>query len=77
MLLVLATLVVTLSACGAGSRGTSQSSQDQQAPETGGSSGQEAEGAGSPEQASGKRLEHPALGSAEAPVVLTEYSDYQ
>ena len=76
-LLVLAALVVTLSACGVGSGGSSQSSGKQQAPETAGSSGQETEGAESPGQTSERRLEHPALGSAEAPVVLTEYSDYQ
>ena len=76
-LLVLAALVVALSACGAGSGGSSQSSEKQQAPETAGTSEQETGGAGSPERASGRRLEHPALGSAEAPVVLTEYSDYQ
>jgi predicted small lipoprotein YifL len=76
-LLLLAALVVTLSACGAGSGGSSPSSEKQQAPETAGSSEQETGGAGSPGRASGRRLEHPALGSAEAPVVLTEYSDYQ
>ena len=29
------------------------------------------------ERATKKRLGHPALGAANAPVVLTEYSDYQ
>ena len=76
-LLVLAALVVAFSACAAGSGGSSQSSEKQQGSENAGSSGQKTEGAGTSGRASGKRLEHPALGSAEAPVVLTEYSDYQ
>jgi protein-disulfide isomerase len=73
-LLVLAALMVALSACAAGSGGSSQSSEKQ---ENAGSSGQKTEGAGTSGRVSEKRLEHPALGSAEAPVVLTEYSDYQ
>jgi hypothetical protein len=75
MLLTLTALMITLSACGsAGSY--SNASDEQQAARTEVSSGQKHEGEGSSGQGSG-RLEHPALGSAEAPVVLTEYSDYQ
>ena len=78
-LLILAALVATnLAGCaGTGSGDSSQPSEEQQASRSAGSSEQETGGAGSPGRASGRRLEHPALGSAEAPVVLTEYSDYQ
>jgi hypothetical protein len=82
-LLVLAALAAAvLVGCGAGSGGSSQRSAGRQAPETANSSGgeppgQKAEGAGDSGQASGGRLGHPALGPADAPVVLTEYGDYQ
>jgi hypothetical protein len=78
-LLILAALVVTIFAgCGgAGSGGSSQTPDEQQASRTAGSSGQKPEGAGSSGQALRERLGHPALGSRDAPVVLTEYSDYQ
>jgi len=63
-LLIFAALVTTiLAGCGgAGSVGSSE---------------QKTEGAGSSGQARSGRLGHPALGSPDAPVVLTEYSDYQ
>ena len=79
-LLILAALVMAtiLAGCvGAGSGGSSQAPEKQQASRTAASSEQKTEGAGSSEQASGERLGHPALGDADAPVVLTEYSDYQ
>jgi hypothetical protein len=86
--LALAVAALVLAGCGGmGSGGSSQGSsqgsgQGEEAPEIAGSSG----GKGSSdvtkpdrERASedGGRLEHPTLGSARAPVVLTEYSDYQ
>jgi hypothetical protein len=79
-LLILAALVMAtiLAGCGgAGSGGSSQAPEKQQASRTAASSEQKTEGAGSSEQASGERLGHPALGSPDAPVVLTEHSDYQ
>jgi len=78
-LLVLAALVAAiLAGCGgAGSGGSSQSSEKQQASRTGGSSGQKPDDEGLSKQTSEGRLGHPALGSADAPVVLIEYSDYQ
>src|ERR687883_470387 len=77
--LILAVLVATvLASCGgAGSGGSSKSSDEQQASQTSGSSGQKVESATSSGNASGGRLGHPALGSADAPVVMIEYSDYQ
>jgi protein-disulfide isomerase len=73
-LLILAALAATFSVgCGAGSGGSSSSSAERQAPEKTGPSEQEGKGSGS----SGGRLGHPALGAADAPVVMTEYSDYQ
>jgi len=80
MLLVLISLLATVSyltGCGgAGNGGSSQVSEKQQASQTAGSSEQKPEDEESSRQASG-RLGHPALGDADAPVVLTEYSDYQ
>jgi len=78
-LFLLAALVATiLAGCGrAGSGGSSQGSEKQQASRTAAPSEQKAEDAGSSGQATGGRLGHPALGAADAPVVLTEYSDYQ
>ena len=77
-LLILAALVATLVAgCGAESGGSSQAPEEQQASRSAGSSEQETEGAGSSRHASSGRLGHPALGRPDAPVVLTEYSDYQ
>ena len=71
--LILAALVATnLAGCaGAGSGGSSQASEEQQASRTADSTKPE------DEESSGGRLGHPALGDADAPVVLTEYSDYQ
>jgi hypothetical protein len=76
-LLILAALVATnLAGCaGTGSEDSSQPSEEQQASRTAGST--EPEDEESSGQASGGRLGHPALGDADAPVVLTEYSDYQ
>ncbi len=77
-LLILVALMAALSAgCGAESGGSSQAPEEQQASRSAGSSGQKSEGAGSSGQALRGRLGHPALGDADAPVVLTEYSDYQ
>jgi hypothetical protein len=73
-LLILAALTATfLSGCAAGSGGSSSSSAERQAPKKADSSEQKDEGPGS----SGEQLGHPALGSADAPVVMTEFSDYQ
>ena len=81
VLLILIALLATVSyltGCGgAGSGGSSQAPEEQQASRTADSSGQKAGGAGSSGQALRGRLGHPALGAADAPVVLTEYSDYQ
>jgi protein-disulfide isomerase len=79
-LLILAVLVATiLAGCGgAESGGSSQAPEkQQQASRTAGSPEQKAGGAGSSGQALRGRLGHPAIGDADAPVVLTEYSDYQ
>jgi protein-disulfide isomerase len=91
--LALAVAALVLAGCGSmGSGGSSQGSsqgsgQGEEASKTAGSSGvtkSEDKGASDDtkpdrERASedGGRLEHPTLGSARAPVVLTEYSDYQ
>jgi protein-disulfide isomerase len=77
--LILAALVAPiLAGCGgAGSGGSSQASDEEQASRSAGSSEQETEGAGTSRDASSGRLGHPALGRPDAPVVLTEYSDYQ
>jgi len=78
-LLILIALLATVSyltGCGGtGSGGSSQPTEEQQASRTAGST--EAEDVESPGQASGGRLGHPALGDADAQVILTEYSDYQ
>jgi hypothetical protein len=78
-LLILAAVVATILAgcAGAGSGESSQSTEEKQTSRSAGSTEQETEGAGSSGQASEDRLGHPALGSRDAPVVLTEYSDYQ
>ena len=77
-LLILTALAVTVFVgCGAGSGGSSQPSEKQQSSGTSGSQGQEAEDTGSSGPVSGGLDGHPTLGSADAPVVLTEYSDYQ
>jgi protein-disulfide isomerase len=80
VLLILAALVMAtiLAGCGgAGSWGSSQAPEEQQASRTTGSMEQKAEGARASGQALRGLLGHPALGDADAPVVLTEYSDYQ
>ena len=75
VLLILIALLATVSylagCAGTGSRDSSQSSEGQQASRTAGPTEPE------DEESSGGRLGHPALGDADAPVVLTEYSDYQ
>ena len=78
-LLILAALVATiLAGCGgAGNGGSSQAPEGVQASRSVGSSEQETEDAGSSRHASSGRLGYPALGRPDAPVVLTEYSDYQ
>jgi hypothetical protein len=80
-LLILIPLLATVSflaGCGgAGSGGSSQPSVEQQASRSAGSTEQRSGGAESSGQASGGRLGHPTLGEADAPVVLTEYADYQ
>jgi hypothetical protein len=81
VLLILIALLVTVSyligCAGTGSGGSSQAPEEQQASRSAGSTEQKAEGAESSGKASEDRLGHPALGSRDAPVVLTEYSDYQ
>lgn len=82
VLLALAALATILIGCAAESGGSSQQSAERQDSETAGLSkaeppGQKAEGKGSSEQGAAKQLGHPALGSADAPVVLIEYGDYQ
>jgi hypothetical protein len=77
-LLILTALAVTvIVGCGAGSGGSSQPSGKQQSSGSSGSQAQETEDTGSSGRVSGGREGHPTLGSADAPVVLTEYSDYQ
>ena len=77
MLLTFAALAaVVLAGCG-GSGGNSESSAERQAPRTSDSSEQKPGNTNRSEPASGGKLGHPALGSANAPVVLTEFGDYQ
>lgn len=77
MLLILAALVaVVLVGCGPGN--SSQGQENRQASRTAGSPEKTAsQSTGSSQQKAGGRLGHPALGSADAPVILTEFSDYQ
>jgi hypothetical protein len=79
VLLVLIALLATVSyltgCASAGSGDSTQPSEEQQASRSAGST--EPEDEESSGQASGGRLGHPALGSPDAPVVLTKYSDYQ
>jgi hypothetical protein len=78
-LLILIALLATvpyLTGCGGvGSGGSSQAPEEKQELRTARS--MEPEDEESSGQASGRRLGHPALGDSDAPVVLTEYSDYQ
>jgi hypothetical protein len=72
ILIALLATVSYLAGCAATvSRDSSQSSEEPQASRTAGSTEPE------DEESSGGPLGHPALGEADAPVVLTEYSDYQ
>ena len=75
LIALLATVSYLAGCAGTVSRDSSQSSEQQQASRTAGST--EPEDEESSGQVSGGRLGHPALGDADAPVVLTEYSDYQ
>jgi hypothetical protein len=76
-LLILAALTaMILVGCGA-SGGSAQSSEGQQGPVSTVSPEQKTQDAGAPGQTAGGKLGHPALGSADAPVVLIEYGDYQ
>ena len=69
-LLALAAALVLAGCGGAGSGNPQQASgQEGQPPKDAGNSGDP--------KPDGGRLEHPSLGSADAPVVLTEYADYQ
>ena len=78
---ILATLVAAIfTGCGgAGSGGSAQSSgqEGQRTSQTAGSSDQKTVPASGEQRATEKRLGHPSFGSAAAPVVLTEYGDYQ
>jgi len=78
-LLILTALAVTIfGGCGgAGNGGSSQSSGEQHSSGSAGSQGQKSEDPSSSGRVSGERDGYPTLGSADAPVVLTEYSDYQ
>jgi protein-disulfide isomerase len=76
-LLALAASLILAGCGGAGSGNPQQASgQEGQSPQDAGASGRSKPDGG---RASGDagRLEHPSLGSADAPVVLTEYADYQ
>jgi hypothetical protein len=78
LLILIAVLAMAayLTGCGGAESGSSsQPSDEQQESRTAGAT--EPEGEESSGQASGGRLGHPALGEADAPVVLTEYADYQ
>jgi len=77
LLILIAVLAMAsyLTGCGgAGSGGSSQPSEEQASRTAGSTEPEDEESSG---HASGGRLGHPALGEADAPVVLTEYSDYQ
>ena len=71
VLLALFAALVLAGCGGAGSGGGSPSASGEDGPKP------EKAAAGSGGRASKEKLGHPALGSADAPVVLTEYSDYQ
>ena len=73
LLIVLAALVLTavLSGCAASDGGGSAQAPEGEAQ----GSPDRAEGGGQPSQDSGT-LGHPAIGRADAPVVLIEYGDY-
>jgi hypothetical protein len=80
-LLILVTLVAAVFAgCGsAGSLGSAQSSgqEGQRASQPAGSSEEKTVATSGEERATKQLLGHPSFGSADAPVVLTEYGDYQ
>ena len=77
MLLILAALGITVFAgCGEGSGGSSGQKREQ-ASQPAGSSDQKTEATSGMARATEVVLGHPSFGSAEAPVVLIEYGDYQ
>jgi protein-disulfide isomerase len=78
MLLILAALGVTVFAgCGGGGAAQSSGQEGQQASQSAGPSDQKTVAASGEARATEVRLGHPSFGSAEAPVVMTEYGDYQ
>ena len=78
MLLALAALGATAFAgCGSGGSAQSSGQEGQRVAQSAGPSDQKTVEASWEARATDVRLGHPALGSADAPVVLTEYSDYQ
>ena len=87
-LLALFVTALVLAGCGGAASGgdSPQASGEDERASQSDAPEKSAEGPGKPERATGgseggrtskERLGHPALGAAEAPVVLTEYSDYQ
>ena len=80
-LLILAALAATIFVgCGAGSGDPSRESAERRAPKTASSLETEPqghEGSDPSGKAAAKQPGHPTLGSADAPVVLTEYGDFQ
>jgi len=77
-LLILAALVATVFAgCGSAGNVGSSGQEGQRASQPAGSSEEKTVGGPAEERATKERLGHPSFGSADAPVVLTEYGDYQ
>ena len=85
-LLTLLAAALVLAGCGGGAGGAPpQASEEGEQASQNDEPKKKDEGFGKPEKAtegsdgraSKKGLGHPALGDADAPVVLTEYSDYQ
>ncbi|HEX2739570.1 MAG TPA: hypothetical protein VHM69_03930 [Rubrobacter sp.] len=80
-LLILVTLVAAVFAgCGgAGGVGSAQSSgqEGQRASQEAGPSEEKSVAASGEDRATSERLGHPSFGSADAPVVLIEFGDYQ
>ena len=77
-LVPIVSVLVGCSSVGSGGSSSQTSAEDQRASQAAGSSMGSKSAEDSDEgRASTAKLGHPALGSAEAPVVLTEYADYQ